>query len=75
MLTEPIDRSQWSGETLMYVADEAYARKYGLPADERRTPRVRTSAIDYDMGAYRITGTYVAPGDFADRYPRFSSLY
>jgi hypothetical protein len=72
--TVEIDRSQWSGEQLMTVADFAYEKKHDTVAEEQ-LPRNVAMEVNYDFGNYKMTGEYIALDDFNIRFPKLTSLY
>lgn len=57
----------YDGEMLMVVADKAFELKNGVDAG-LEMPRDAAHAVHYDFGHYRMTGQYIAPGDFKNYF-------
>jgi hypothetical protein len=74
MLLTIIDPALWKGERLLSVADDAYRRKT-KSVDEDNCPRCICTDVSYDFGRYKMTGKYVSPDDFKNRYPRLTERY
>ncbi len=62
------------GESLLYVADEAYMIKNG-DNPELMPPRDQALEVDYDFGLYKMSGTYVAPKNFKKKFPKLSKKF
>ncbi|HTF17373.1 MAG TPA: DUF4240 domain-containing protein [Chryseolinea sp.] len=69
-----VDPSMWAGEEMMHVADIAYQKRTNK-IDEEGCPRCVCTEVSYDFGSYKMTGEYVSPHDFEDKYPRLTERY
>ncbi|WP_157807242.1 DUF4240 domain-containing protein [Hymenobacter chitinivorans] len=75
-LTIPLDRLDASGEEMLQVAKNAYAQKHHTTGGpDPHSPGEQPLAVDYDLGNYRMTGTYIAPADFDRYYPHLTARY
>lgn len=59
----------YDGEGLLYVADNAFKLKNGTNTD-LELPRDATIDVSYDFGIYRMTGDYISPREFKDKFPK-----
>lgn len=74
LLKATIDPSMWAGEEMMLVADKAYQKKNNQ-LDEENCPRCVCTEVSYDFGSYKMTGEYVSPSDFENKYPQLTKRY
>ncbi|WP_075591130.1 DUF4240 domain-containing protein [Labilibacter marinus] len=62
------------GEGLMYVADDAFFRKNGKES-KLKCPRDLSFDVDYDFGSYKMTGDYINPKNFKEKFPMLTDKY
>ena len=62
-------QATYDGEGLMVVADNAFELKNGANKNTE-LPRDVTTAVDYDSGNYRMSGDYISPNKFKDKFPK-----
>lgn len=55
LLKAAIDRSLWTGEEMMSVADYAYQKKSGT-SGEMNCPKCVCTEVSYDFGSYKNDG-------------------
>ena len=68
------NRLNETGEGLMYIADYAFYRKNGKESG-LKCPRDLSFDVDYDFGAYKMTGDYVNQKDFKTKFPKLIGKY
>ena len=69
-----VDRTSWSGEELLSIADRAYLKK-NTRVDRVHCPRCIDTEVSYNMGVYKMTGKYIHPDEFDAHYPKLTALY
>ncbi|OON65861.1 DUF4240 domain-containing protein [Hymenobacter sp. CRA2] len=74
LVSVPLDRTEWSGEDMIYVADQAYSTK-NRQLKGSTAPRDSASAVDYDFGNYKMTGHYIPLDEFPRRFPKLTARY
>lgn len=74
LLKTTIDPNLWRGELLMSAADDAYQKK-SAKVDDDGCPRCICTDVSYDFGGYKMTGEYVSPNDFENKYPQLTEKY
>jgi hypothetical protein len=62
------------GESLMRIADEAFALKNGENS-KLVFPRDQSGMVDYDLGNYKMAGTYTELKDFKNKFPKLSKKF
>ncbi|MER2997970.1 DUF4240 domain-containing protein [Pontibacter populi] len=62
-------QATYDGQGLMVVADNAFKLKNGANTN-LELPRDVTTAVHYDFGNYRMSGDYISPSDFKDKFPK-----
>ena len=69
-----IDRTHWSGKEMITVADFAYQKKYPQ-FEESKLPSKVGRAVDYESGAYKMTGRYIPLAAYETIFPNLTSTY
>lgn len=64
----------YDGEGLLYVTDNAFKLKNGANTD-LELPRDVTIDVNYDFGNYRMSGNYIPPSKFKDRFPKLMEKF
>ncbi len=62
------------GEGMLYVADEAFKRKFGSQTDKELPRDVCADYLDYNIG-YEISGEDWDEGDLPSRFPKLVAKY
>ncbi len=62
-------QATYDGEGLMVVADNAFELKNGENTN-LELPRDVTTAVHYDFGNYKMSGNYISPSEFKDKFPK-----
>lgn len=58
----------------MGITDEAFALKNGENS-KLVFPRDQSGMVDYDLGNYKIAGTYIELKDFKNKFPKLSKKF
>jgi hypothetical protein len=67
--------SDIAAEDLLYVADNAFLRKFGQDTDKELPRSVGSNYSDYDLVGYPVLGTPWDETDFPERYAALLRLY